>query len=74
MAQITITFDVPETNDKCWTEDGVQCFYDAVVNPAHWDTQRRVMTTDNGVMREYYRRRLAVINSLAVDGKKFMDP
>ena len=70
LASVTVTFEVPETGDKCWTPDGVQCFYDAVIKQAHVRVTRSLIaaiTKDDKTMQGHFQRRLDVINSVKVE-------
>lgn len=76
MATLTITFDVPETEDKCWTPDGIQCFYDAVLRQAHFQATRskiEAIIKDDKIMEGYFQRQLDVITSVKVDGIELLN-
>ena len=76
MATISVTFDVPETDDLCWTPDGIQCFYDAVLKQAHFQTVKSLTETyitGDVSMQEFYQKRLSVIQSVSVNGEKCFD-
>lgn len=71
MANLTITFDVPETEDLCWTQDGIQCFHDAILTQARFQVTRSLMDSipkDDEVMQAHYQRQLDVIDSVRVNG------
>lgn len=71
MASLTITFTVPETEDKCWTPDGVQCFYDAVLKQAHFKVGMmlaKAHAENNTLMVQHHQRQMDVITSVKVDG------
>jgi hypothetical protein len=70
MSQLTVTFEVPGTEDLCWTQDGIQCFHDAILAQARVQVTFNLIKAigeDNEVMQAHYRRQLAVINSVSVN-------
>lgn len=79
MVTLTVEITVPpvsETGDLCWTPDGVQCFYDAVLKQAHYQVSKMLIgaiSDQNVAMQQHHQLQLDIVSSVTVNGIKVFD-
>ena len=67
-ATVTVTFDIPETGDLCWTPDGIQCLHDSVIRPALRELTRRQALADDESLKQFIQHKIDVLESLTITG------